>query len=216
MLEVLDDETAVLLVSDHGARPMLGGFCVNEWLVQQGLLALSHPVAGRTPIADAPIDWARTVAWADGGYYARVFLNVAGREPQGTVAPGDYESVRERLAADLEAVLDHRGVSMGNRALRPEELYPEVQGVAPDLIVYLGDLSWRSVGTLGLGQGLHTFENDTGPDDANHAEDGFFVLNGPGLPRGRAEDVSIYDVAPTLQDLLGVPAPERQQGRSLL
>ena len=42
---------------------------------------------------------------------------------------------------------------MGTRVLKPEELYPEVHGVAPDLFVYFGDLRWRSVGTLGLGQG---------------------------------------------------------------
>ena len=73
---------------------MVGGFCINEWLVEQGLLVLTEPVGSPTPIASAPVDWSRTVAWADGGYYARVFLNVAGREPRGVVAPADYESVR--------------------------------------------------------------------------------------------------------------------------
>lgn len=216
LLEVLDDSTTVIVASDHGARAMIGGFCVNEWLLAQGLLVLTEPITGPTPIAEAPIDWSRTVAWADGGYYARIFLNVAGREPAGVVAPSDYESVRDRLAVDLEGVTDHLGAPMGNCALRPEELYPEVNRIAPDLIVYLGDLSWRSVGTLGLGDGLHTFRNDTGPDDANHAQDGVFLMRGPGLPRGHRHDLSIYDVAPTLQDLLGVGAPPRQGGRSLL
>ena len=116
----------------------------------------------------------------------------------------------------LEKVCDPTGAVMGNRAMRPEELYPTVAGVAPDLIVYLGDLSWRSVGTLGLQQGWYTFENDTGPDDANHAEDGVLVMKGPGLPSGRVAGMSIYDVAPTLQTLLGLGSPPGQRGRVLV
>jgi len=216
LLDVLPDDVAVLLVSDHGAQPMVGGFCVNEWLVQTGLLVLTAEPAGRTPIATAPIDWRRTTAWADGGYYARIFLNVAGREPLGTVPPSEYETVRQHIVDAVEAVPDHEGRPMGSRAFRPEELYPEVAGIAPDLIVYLGDLRWRSVGTLGLGTGLYTFENDTGPDDANHAEHGIFALSGDGLPTGRRNDLSIYDVAPTLQRILGVPAPAGQRGRVLV
>jgi predicted AlkP superfamily phosphohydrolase/phosphomutase len=212
LLDTFDDDTAVLVVSDHGAQPMLGGFCINEWLVQQGLLCTSSEITARTPIAEAPVDWARTVAWADGGYYARVFLNVAGREPLGAVSLQDYEEMRQLIIDALEAMPDHRGVPMGNRAFRPEELYPEVNGVAPDLIVYLGDLRWRSVGTLGLGDGLYTFRNDTGPDDANHAELGVFALRGDGLPTGFVDDLSIYDVAPTLQSLMALDAPAHQSG----
>lgn len=216
LLETFEDDTAVLLVSDHGAQPMVGGFCVNEWLVEQGWLVLRTPVTGRTPIAEADIDWARTTAWADGGYYARVFLNVAGREPEGVVAPADYESVRDELRSALGELPDHEGRPMGNQAFRPEELYPEVNGVAPDLIVYLGGLRWRSVGTLGLGTGLYTFENDTGPDDANHAPSGIFALSGPGVVPGPVEGLSIYDVAPTAQALLGLSAPRGQTGRVLV
>jgi predicted AlkP superfamily phosphohydrolase/phosphomutase len=216
LLETFDDDTAVLLVSDHGAQPMVGGFCINEWLREEGLLTLRTEPTGRLPIAEAPIDWSRTVAWADGGYYARVFLNVAGREPQGTIAPGDYDAARDAIAETIEELPDHEGRPMGNRAMRPEELYPEVNGVAPDLIVYLGDLRWRSVGTLGLGQGLYTFENDTGPDDANHAATGVFALSAAGVGTGRVDDVSIYDVAPTLQRLLGLAPPPGQSGRILV
>ena len=104
---------------------------------------------------------------------------------------------------------------MGNRVLYPEALYPEVQGLAPDLIVYFGGLAWRAVGSLGLGQGLYTFENDTGPDDANHSEHGVLVAAGDGLGRGHREDLSIYDVAPTLQSLLGLGRSAGQRGREL-
>jgi predicted AlkP superfamily phosphohydrolase/phosphomutase len=92
-----------------------------------------------------------------------------------------------------------------------------VNGVAPDLIVYFGDLDWRSVGAVGMG-GIHTFENDTGPDEANHDWHGIFVLSTAGAEpplRGPLPDVSIYDVAPTLLRLLGQAVPDGLAGRPL-
>src|SRR5207249_3184506 len=107
------------------------------------------------------------------------FLNVAGREPQGTIAPGDYEKVRNDLIAGLSAIPDENGREIGTKVYRPEELYREVRGIAPDLIVYFGDLYWRSVGTIGGGK-IQTLKNDTGPDGANHAPNGIFVLRDGG------------------------------------
>ena len=80
-LEVLPDAAAVVVASDHGARPMMGGFCLNEWLVREGLLRLAA-TAGPTPIARAQVDWPGTTAWGDGGFYGRVFLNVEGASPR--------------------------------------------------------------------------------------------------------------------------------------
>jgi predicted AlkP superfamily phosphohydrolase/phosphomutase len=215
LLEALPDDTTIVVASDHGAQPMLGGFCLNEWLVRQDLLALAEPPAGPTPIGKAKIDWSRTLAWGDGGYYGRLFLNVEGREPCGTIPAREYENVRQELVERLEALTDHQGRPMGTRALRPEDLYPEVRGVAPDLIVYFGNLRWRSVGSVGLDGGLYTFDNDTGPDEANHAEQGVFLLAGDGLPTGQRDDLAIYDVAPTLQSLFGLPGQPGQRGRVL-
>ena len=135
-----------------------------------------------TPIGKVAIDWSRTTAWGDGGYYGRCFMNVRGREPEGTVDPADYERVLSELIAGIEAITDERGTPIGSRAFRPEDIYRDVRGVAPDLIVYFGDLRWRSVGAVGM-PGIHTFENDTGPDEANHDWYGIFVLSSAG---GRA------------------------------
>jgi predicted AlkP superfamily phosphohydrolase/phosphomutase len=214
-LEVLPDDTAVLIASDHGGQPMVGGFCFNEWLRREGFLTLAEQPAQPVALGKAKVDWSRTTAWGEGGYYGRLFLNVEGREPHGTVAPSEYETVRQQLIDKLEALTDHNGEPMGTRALRPEEVYPVVNGIPPDLIVYFGDLRWRSVGSLGLGQGLFAFENDTGPDDCNHSDRAVFLLAGEGLPTGRRDDLSIMDVAPTLQSLFGIPPQPGQRGRVL-
>jgi predicted AlkP superfamily phosphohydrolase/phosphomutase len=103
---------------------------------------------------------------------------------------------------------------MGTRVFWPEAIYHEVRGFAPDLIIYFGDLNWRSVGSIG-GKTLYTFENDTGPDDANHAQYGIFILYDPRQAGGGRyiDTMSIYDVAPTLLHLLDMQAPSSMIGK---
>ncbi|HXF71414.1 MAG TPA: alkaline phosphatase family protein [Actinomycetota bacterium] len=216
LLEALPDDAVTIVMSDHGARRMDGGVCFNDWLIREGYLALAEPVRGIVPVAKAPIDWSRTVAWGDGGYYGRLFLNVRGREPQGVVDPERYEEVRDELARRLEAMPGPDGRPLGTRVIKPEDAYPDVRGVAPDLIVYFGDLAWRSVGTVG-NPDVFTYENDTGPDGANHDRTGVFAMVGaPGQPTGRVEGLRLVDVGPTILSLYGIDAPEGAVGRSFL
>jgi predicted AlkP superfamily phosphohydrolase/phosphomutase len=216
LLAHADDETVVLVVSDHGGKRMEGGIRVNEWLRREGLLATRAEPTEVTSLDSIGIDWSRTVAWGEGGYYSRIFLNVEGREPEGIVPHEDYERVRDDLARRLAAIPDDRGAALETKVFKPEDIYPDVNGVAPDLIVHFGDLSWRSVGTVGGDEGVHTFENDTGPDDANHAQQGLLVMSGPGIPHQRRDDMHLLDVAPTVLDLLGIPVPATMRGSSLL
>jgi predicted AlkP superfamily phosphohydrolase/phosphomutase len=211
-----DEDTVVLVVSDHGAKRMDGGIRVNEWLRREGLLATLAQPNGVAKLEDVGVDWSRTTAWGEGGYYARIFMNVKGREPQGTVDPREYERVRDDLAERLATIPDEQGRPIGTRVFKPEDVYPQVNGVAPDLIVHFGDLLWRSVGTIGGDEGVHTFENDTGPDDANHAQEGLFILAGPGIPATGRIDAHLLDIAPTVLDLLGIDTPQAMRGQSLL
>ena len=215
LLRHADDETLVLVVSDHGAKRLDGGIRINEWLRREGLLTLAAEPDGVSSPRAVGIDWGQTTAWGEGGYYARVYLNVAGREPNGTVAPEDYERVRNELAERLAAIPDDEGRPLATHVYKPEELYEHVEGVAPDLIVIFGDLLWRSVGTVGGDEGVHTFENDTGPDDANHAQDGLWIAAGPGVAARGTVDAHLLDVAPTVLELLGLPVPEGMRGASL-
>lgn len=217
LLAFADETTDVLVVSDHGAKRMDGGICVNEWLIAKRYLTLAEKPTSAMPLSKVKVDWSRTQAWGDGGYYARIFLNVVGREPQGTIVQRDYEKVRGELVAALKAIPDEKGHEIGTQVFRPEELYKEVRGVAPDLMVYFGGLFWRSVGTVGGGK-IHTFENDTGPDGANHAENGIFLFRPAdhGMLGGRRLDgLRIIDVAPTILQLFGLPIPEDMEGKAV-
>ena len=109
---------------------------------------------------------------------------------RGAVAPAEYEGLLSELAERLEQIPGPDGEELGTRVFRPAELWREQRGIPPDLIVYFGDLGWRSNGSLGHGRHW-TFENDTGPDDANHDRDGICVIAGPGVPEGRRDDLSL-------------------------
>ncbi|MGQ0538032.1 MAG: alkaline phosphatase family protein [Gemmatimonadaceae bacterium] len=216
LLQLLDDNTAVLVVSDHGAQALRGGFCVNEWLLQQGLLVLQEYPDTITPFANVKVDWQRTRVWSEGGYYARVFLNVKGREPDGVIQPDEYERFRDELKIKFEATTDQHGSALGTLVFKPDRIYRAVRNVAPDLIVHFAALDWRSIGGLGYRGIVHVKENDSGPDDCNHAQFGAFILAAPNVPSlGELHGAHLLDIAPTLMEVAGHDIPDTFQGRSL-
>jgi predicted AlkP superfamily phosphohydrolase/phosphomutase len=215
LLKLIPSETVVVVVSDHGAKGMRGAFCINEWLLQEGYLVLKEKPSEVVDLAKVAIDWTRTKAWGWGGYYARVFFNVKGREPVGVIDPKHFAREREKLARKLLDIRDPAGRKMETHVYKPGDLYPVSIGDPPDLMVYFDDLFWRSAGTLGHGQ-LYLPENDTGPDDAVHAQFGMFILRDPLLPQiGRISDIDILDIAPTLLDKMGISVPSSFEGKPL-
>jgi predicted AlkP superfamily phosphohydrolase/phosphomutase len=214
LIALAGDDVTVLIVSDHGVTRMDGGICVNEWLWQNAWLVLKTPPNGSlVKIEDAEIDWSRTRAWSSGGYYGRVFLNVEGREPEGIIPAAAYQSTRDELAAAIRSIPGPSGEKLDTQVFEPESIYQSVNNVAPDLMVYFGGLHWRSVGTLGHGK-HYTFENDTGPDDANHAVNGMFILNEPHHKgAGCVSGHQLMDIAPTLLNRMTIPVPADMQGR---
>lgn len=215
LLATCDEDTTVLVISDHGARPLMGGVSLNQWLVSKGYLVLKTTPSAPISLNEAQVDWSRTRAWGAGGYYGRIFLNVRGRESEGTIAPSAYEDERQELAERLRNMSGPDGESLGNRVFLPQQVYRSVRGIAPDLIVYLGDLAWRSVGSVG--GDLYVRENDTGPDDANHAQYGLLIFSDPRRPtNGYAiEDAQIYDILPTILHTYGIPVPGGLRGKVL-
>jgi predicted AlkP superfamily phosphohydrolase/phosphomutase len=216
LLEQLDDDTVLMVVSDHGAKAMQGGICINEWMRREGYLVLLDEPRGENvvPFEKAEVDWSRTRAWGAGGYYGRIFMNVQGREPQGIIPPSDYERERDRLITGLAAIPAPDGTPMHTVSYKPEQVYRTVRNIPPDLITYFGDLRWRSVGSFGHG-GIYTFENDIGPDDANHAPNGMFILFEPRKDYGglRLGARHLMDVAPTILDSMGLPVSGDMQGK---
>ena len=254
LLKRTDDETNVLVVSDHGGGSLKGVVNLNAWLAQEGYLSyanggtngasahklfelrrklpkeLRYSVKQRLPWlrerayrlqAPSVVDWEHTRAFAY-GIFGNIVLNVAGRERNGIVQPGEeYERLRDELT---ERLLDLRWTD-GERIVaavhRREDLYsgPEL-GRIPDLIVEFRDYAW-------LGKGNLTERTPTIADDISikahpdqhyaggHRPEGIFVLAGPAARKGAELQAGIADVAPTMLYLLGEPVPASFEGRLL-
>lgn len=215
LLKLLDDDTMVFVVSDHGAKAMKGAFCINQWLIEKGYLVVKNQPEPGTSLEEADIDWKKTKAWGWGGYYARIFLNLKGREAQGNIHPFRYEAWRDKLKKEIMEIKGPNDEEWNTGVYRPEELFPNPKGNLADLIIYLDDLSWRSAGTFGH-KSIYLPENDKGPDDAVHDWDGIFIMYDPKEKIGKdLGAVSIFDFAPTVLDILDVEAPEEMRGSPL-
>ncbi len=216
LLALVPDGVRVLLLSDHGSQAMAGGFCINDWLIERGYLVLKGPSPPPgTPLEKTTIDWSRTKAWGAGGYYARIFYNIRGREPEGVIPPEQVPAFERQLGEELRAVRQPDGRSLDANVRAPREIYREVRGDAPDLMVYFGGTSWRSAGTVGH-PSLYVSENDTGPDDSVHSFEGIYAITDPRVGSGkRGPAQRIIDIAPTLLDLMGIPIPAEIQGRPI-
>ncbi|MFQ5940573.1 MAG: alkaline phosphatase family protein [Nitrososphaerales archaeon] len=212
LLSLIDDDTYVLIVSDHGTAGMKGAFCVNEWLIKEGYLVLKNYPNSITDLDKCDIDWSRTKAWGWGGYYARIFLNVDGREQSGIIPMEEYNKTIEELRKKLVQIRGPNEEAFDTKVYTPAELYGQCNGDKPDLMVYFDDLYWRSAGTIGHNL-LYLSENDTGPDDSVHWYDGIFILYNKKKKHGMKLDrMTIYDVAPTILDIMHMQVPSDMRG----
>lgn len=215
-LGLLNDDVMILVVSDHGTKKMVGGICINEWLIQNGYMKLVQYPSESTPFNKLVVDWENTKVWGEGGYYGRVFINVKDREPKGVVAQHHYEHFRNELIKKLEDLRDENGRNINTKVFKPEEIYSECNGIPPDLIVYYGNLDWRAIGSVGT-KSVWASENDTGPDDANHSQQGIFIMkNGMTKNNIRKKGATIYDIAPTILKYIDVRAPQSMEGKVIL
>jgi predicted AlkP superfamily phosphohydrolase/phosphomutase len=217
ILSTIDDDTYVLLVSDHGTASMKGAFCINEWLIKEGYLVLKKYPNSVVDLDNCEVDWEKTTAWGWGGYYARIFLNVKGRESNGKILMDKFDMVREELKTKLLNIVGPEGQKFDNKVFCPEDLYKESNGSKPDLIVYLDNLYWRSAGTIGRNT-LYLSENDAGPDDSVHWMDGVFILYKKSMvnhngSNTKLHNLSIYDIAPTILDIMDLTVPSNMQGK---
>jgi len=90
----------------------------------------------------------------------------------------DHFQDLDELIEKISNIPDQNGKPIGTKVYKPQSIYRVSNAIPPDLIVIFGKLYWRSVGSLGLNT-IHTFENDTGPDDANHAQYGMYIYYDP-------------------------------------
>ncbi len=219
LLEYVDDDTVIAIGSANGAQALDGELALNDWLIEQGELRLFSLPTRPTPLAECDVDWANTRAWA--GDSGAIYLNLAGREPQGSVAAEQVEQVLTSLSDRLRALMtpDRTAQLVAGPALevyRPNALYSMIQGIAPDLLAVFSRVGWRTNALVGHGASWLSTRS-TIMDSAYESPHGFVIIYDPQNPgNGRELDgATIYDMVPTLLALFDEPIPARSRGRVL-
>ncbi len=161
------------------------------------------------------VDWENTVAWSDGGYYARIYFNLKGREQHGILERNKLKKIKSKLKSELENYSFEPYSKLKNKVLLPEEIYPETNAIAPDLILYPADLSFRASAGIG-GNNIISFKNDTGPDGANHDRNGVLIMNRLGIKKKTEANFSIYDIAPSILKMHQIESEETFRGKSIV
>ena len=130
----LPDDTLLMVMSDHGFQPYTRKFHLNAWLRDEGYLTLKDG-ATTGQIVTGDVDWPATKAYGLG--FNGLYLNVAGREGEGSVLPEDVDALVGELNAKLEAVRDPKsGARVVYRVDRAVDVYSdERRAEGPDLIV---------------------------------------------------------------------------------
>jgi hypothetical protein len=124
----------LIVLSDHGFAPFRRALHLNRWLHDNGYLALREGQA-ESGVGFAAVDWSRTQAYALG--LNSLFINRAGREAHGSVAPDRVADIKRRLMSELPGLLDPAtGESVVAEVFDGDVLYSgNANGDAPDLVV---------------------------------------------------------------------------------
>jgi len=215
-LEIADDDTVIMIMSDHGFGPFYYGFHLNSWLADEGYLAVKNPYMRGKGEFLSNVDWGKTKAYALG--LNSIYINLKGREGHGTVTSLQKEALVEEICEKLLAIQDPRnGEYVISKAYKTEEVYMGPNTIkAPEIIVGYKRgyrASWAtSLGSIPEGW----FEDNVEAWSADHcmaAEElpGVFLANRP----IKLKDPALYDVTVTVLSLFGVKPTGQMIGRNI-
>jgi predicted AlkP superfamily phosphohydrolase/phosphomutase len=163
------------------------------------------------------VDWSKTAAYSLGNV-GQIYLNVAGREPQGSVQAGAaYDSTRNRIVERLAELRDPAtGESVVETIYRREEIYRGDQlDRAPDILFIPKRLEYFGFGEYEFGS-HKVIEAMQRGISGTHRLTGVFLAYGAAVKPGVVvEGASLVDLAPTILHVLGEPIPSTMDGRVL-
>jgi len=214
----LPSDSVFIVMSAYGSQKLEGRINLNEWLIQEGYLALSEYPAEAAPLSELKVDWSKTKAWSTGAA-GRIYLNVKGREPQGVVEPDEGDKLLDELAEKLKAIPDESGKALKTQIFKRDDIQfgPYVK-YGPDMFVYFDECRFAANELVGYGKGkIYSFDTPKGADYAEHSPYGYFCMAGSRIPaKGKIEGVSLLNIAPTVLDVIGLPIPREMERPSLL
>jgi predicted AlkP superfamily phosphohydrolase/phosphomutase len=213
--ERLPAETLLVVMSDHGFQPFTREVHVNAWLRDRGWLALKDGKrTGR--IAAGDVDWTKTRAYGIG--FNSVYLNLAGREAEGIVAPGEADAVAAELARQLLAFTDPAdGRAVVRRVFRGADAFHGARvAEGPDLVVGY-DVGYGASDQTTLGEVTdEVIADNTSRWSGSHLMDPDVV---PGVilsnRRIAGEGHNLVDVTATILAWYGLPPSDGMRGTSI-
>jgi predicted AlkP superfamily phosphohydrolase/phosphomutase len=217
-IQQMDDQSLMIVLSDHGMNTFRRGVHLNTWLYQNGLLALKEGITPGELAGDflRGVDWSQTRAYALG--LGGIYLNLKDREGQGVVTADESESLKDSIVRELTGLVDRE---RGNIAVRSvvtrEQIYSGPYAAeAPDLLVNFASGYRVSWGTPLGGVPAGLFEDNPKKWSGDHAIDpalvpGVLFMNRP----IRSDKPNLVDLAPTVLDALGVPVGSTMEGSAL-
>jgi len=217
VIEKLNKNSCLIVMSDHGFKQFKRGVNINSWLYKNGFLSLKK---GKNTSGEwfKDVDWERTKAYGLG--LGGIYINVKGREEKGIVDPGrEYTALKSELKTKLESLRDEKENQNAIRTIYDRDKIPSgpYKDNCPDLIVGYHNgyrVSWDSVtGKVDS----HTFQDNIKAWSGDHCIDPEIV---PGVlfcnRKIGQKKASIVDIAPTVLKLFGIKPPAHMDGTSLL
>jgi predicted AlkP superfamily phosphohydrolase/phosphomutase len=216
----LDENDLLIVMSDHGFHSFRRGFNVNSWLIREGYLA----VTGQSDQATAynneaylrGYDWKRTRAYALG--LGSIYLNLIGREGQGTVASESAKELREEIRGKLLNVVDPE---TDERAIQNAYTLDVYKGAsmahAPDLELGYTYNYQSTKDTVKGAAPRELFVPNLDKWSGDHVASDVEISAGMLFAnRKLAPDAGIVDLGTTALEYLGIPIPDWHEGKSLV
>ena len=209
-LKLVDQDTVVMLVSDHGFCPIHTEVIVNNYLEEQGFLTLSTE----------KIDVERSKAVSHG--YGDIWLNVKGREPKGLIdAREEYEATRNQIAECLKEITVDGKKPIKDVKKREELWWGSYLNEAPDLNIIFNigyQAARRPEITNRNNQKRYINENprwNGGHDGTHDPTDvpGIVGMLGSEISSVKEVKVNLCDIAPTILNLMKIPIPPDIDGK---
>lgn len=205
----------LIVMSDHGFAAFDRAVHLNTWLMREGFLALKDPADAGSGELFQNVDWPRTQAYALG--LNGVYLNLKGRERQGSLMPGLPAELTLRVIS--RRLRDYRDPKTGRpvaaEVYLPGEIYHgDAVALAPDLIVGYGP-GYRSSWQSALGAvAAETIEDNRDAWIGDHCVaakevPGVLLANRP----IRLADPRLIDLPATILSEYGVARPAKMGGR---
>ena len=213
-LKSVDENTLFIILSDHGFCPIYKEIMVNNYLEEQGFLTTTK--AGK-------IDLEKSKAVSYG--YGDIWLNVKGREPKGIIDPKkEYQDTRTEISNQLKRI-EIDGEKPIRDVKKREQLYwGSYLNQAPDLNIIF-KVGWQAARRPEITKRnkLGRYVNDNpmwsgGHDGTHDPEDvpGIIGVLGPGVRGGKELRVHLWDIAPTILNMMGVSVPIDMDGKPFL